>query len=353
MANLPESSTFDAGVYQLELTDPVIGGPTGASNKPLINLANRTKYLKDQVDSLASSKAPLESPTFTGTPAVPTAAAGTNTTQAASTAFVAAAVSAAAPDLSPYAPKASPTFTGNPVAPTPAQFDNDTSLATTAFVQRALGNLRGVGSYSGSPTLTADQAGNAIFFTGAGGNVATLPALSATADGSVFYFKNLTSSIVTIQRAGSDYLYINNLQDTSITLATGEDIYFVKGSAASWWSFGGTGGLKKSAGFGASLSTNGYQKLPSGLIIQWGQATMPYLSTLYSNVTITLPIAYTTSNLFASAVAADMSSKTNNGRDSIAIDCVSPNNTSFIAYIDPQSASLTASFVFKWMSIGF
>lgn len=35
--------------------------------------------------------APLASPTFTGTPAVPTAAAGTNTTQAASTAFVAAA----------------------------------------------------------------------------------------------------------------------------------------------------------------------------------------------------------------------------------------------------------------------
>lgn len=35
-----------------------------------------------------AAKAPLASPTFTGTPAVPTAAVGTNTTQAASTAFV-------------------------------------------------------------------------------------------------------------------------------------------------------------------------------------------------------------------------------------------------------------------------
>jgi hypothetical protein len=39
--------------------------------------------------------APLASPTFTGTPAAPTAAAGTNTTQVATTAFVAAAVDAA------------------------------------------------------------------------------------------------------------------------------------------------------------------------------------------------------------------------------------------------------------------
>jgi hypothetical protein len=41
--------------------------------------------------SSLSSYAPLASPTFTGTPAVPTATSGTNTTQAASTAFVVSA----------------------------------------------------------------------------------------------------------------------------------------------------------------------------------------------------------------------------------------------------------------------
>ena len=45
----------------------------------------RTSTDQDTLDAL---KAPLSSPTFTGTPAAPTAAAGTNTTQIATTAFV-------------------------------------------------------------------------------------------------------------------------------------------------------------------------------------------------------------------------------------------------------------------------
>lgn len=69
-------------------------------------------------------KAPLASPTLTGTPAAPTAGAGTNTTQIATTAFVAAS----------FAPLASPTLTGTPAAPTAAVGTNTTQLATTAFV---------------------------------------------------------------------------------------------------------------------------------------------------------------------------------------------------------------------------
>lgn len=97
MANLPETSTFDAGVYQLETADPVQGGPSGVSNTPLKNLANRTKYLKDHVDQLESGSvipatvAPLNSPTFTGDPKAPTATAGDDDTSIATTAFVQAA----------------------------------------------------------------------------------------------------------------------------------------------------------------------------------------------------------------------------------------------------------------------
>jgi hypothetical protein len=111
--------------------------------------------------------APLDSPTFTGVPAGPTAAPGTDTTQLATTAFV-RAETAALVDSSPAAldtlnelaaalgddasfattvtnalalkaPLASPALTGDPTAPTPAPGDNDTSIATTAFVQAALG----------------------------------------------------------------------------------------------------------------------------------------------------------------------------------------------------------------------
>ena len=94
MANLTEASTYDAGVYQIETTDPVTGGPTGIANKAAINLANRTKWLKDKYDAMVSGAevpagvAPKASPALTGTPTGPTAAAGTNTTQLATTAYV-------------------------------------------------------------------------------------------------------------------------------------------------------------------------------------------------------------------------------------------------------------------------
>ena len=48
--------------------------------------------LEDEVGDLDDAKAPKASPTFTGVPAAPTAAAGTDTTQVATTAFVKAAI---------------------------------------------------------------------------------------------------------------------------------------------------------------------------------------------------------------------------------------------------------------------
>ena len=48
--------------------------------------------LEDEVGDLDGAKAPKASPTFTGVPAAPTAAAGTDTTQVATTAFVKAAI---------------------------------------------------------------------------------------------------------------------------------------------------------------------------------------------------------------------------------------------------------------------
>lgn len=52
MANLQEVVSWDAGVYQLETSDPVLGGPGGNSNKQAQALANRTAYLKKHVDDL-------------------------------------------------------------------------------------------------------------------------------------------------------------------------------------------------------------------------------------------------------------------------------------------------------------
>jgi microcystin-dependent protein len=99
MANQPESPTYDAGVYQIEIVDPVKGGVGGLSNVPLLNLANRTAYLKQHVDNLESGAtlpptvAPLNSPALTGSPTAPTPAAGDSSTKISTTAFVQAAIS--------------------------------------------------------------------------------------------------------------------------------------------------------------------------------------------------------------------------------------------------------------------
>lgn len=49
MANQPESPIWEAGIYQIETNDPVEGGYGGVTNDPLLQLANRTKYLYDLV----------------------------------------------------------------------------------------------------------------------------------------------------------------------------------------------------------------------------------------------------------------------------------------------------------------
>jgi hypothetical protein len=69
--------------------------PTGDSNKIVKGTEIDTELTA--VASAISSKADINSPTFTGTPSAPTASAGTNTTQIATTAFATAAATAAFP----------------------------------------------------------------------------------------------------------------------------------------------------------------------------------------------------------------------------------------------------------------
>jgi hypothetical protein len=53
MANVPESPAWEPGIYQLETTDPVLGGAEGVDNLQAKQLANRTAYLKQSLEALA------------------------------------------------------------------------------------------------------------------------------------------------------------------------------------------------------------------------------------------------------------------------------------------------------------
>lgn len=56
MANVTETPSYDAGIYQIETTDPVLGGPNGIANVQAKGLANRTAFLKQQIDRLNSGQ---------------------------------------------------------------------------------------------------------------------------------------------------------------------------------------------------------------------------------------------------------------------------------------------------------
>ena len=97
MANLTLTRQWVENIYQLETSDPVMGGPDGVDNRQAKELGARTNWLKDQVDTINQDRtgyAPKASPVFTGVPTAPTAALGTNNTQIATTAFVKTAIAA-------------------------------------------------------------------------------------------------------------------------------------------------------------------------------------------------------------------------------------------------------------------
>ncbi|EKD3241465.1 tail fiber protein [Escherichia coli] len=57
MGNLNETEKWEENIYQLETSDPVLGGADGISNRAPRQLANRTKWLKKKTEEVAQSLA--------------------------------------------------------------------------------------------------------------------------------------------------------------------------------------------------------------------------------------------------------------------------------------------------------
>ena len=99
--------------------------------------------IPEDITDLIASKAPIESPSLTGTPTAPTAAQGTNNTQIATTAYVRAAISA----LVGSSPEALDTL--NELA---AALGNDPNFATTMTNALALKAPLSSPALTGTPT---------------------------------------------------------------------------------------------------------------------------------------------------------------------------------------------------------
>ncbi|EFB6636169.1 MULTISPECIES: phage tail protein [Escherichia] len=276
---------------------------------PAVVLATR-KYVDDKVlelkvyadDQMAkhlaapdphSQYAPKASPTFTGTPKAPTPAAGDNTTQVATTAFVQAALTAlinGAPAtldtlkeiaaainndpnfsttinnaLALKAPLSSPALTGTPTAPTAAQSVNNTQIATTAFVKSAIAGM------VGSAPAALD----------------TLNELAAALGNDPNFATTMLNAL-----AGKQPL------DNTLTNLSGKDVagllaYLGLGEAAKRDVGTGENQIPDMSAWKRNPSSNRWRKLPDGTIIQMGiSASGP----LGSPVNITLPISFSNTN---------------------------------------------------------
>jgi len=144
-------------------------------------VGSSVKYAhEDHVHPTDTSRAPLNSPAFTGTPTAPTQSAGDNSTNIATTAYADQAISTAQLQISEVsgnipvqatniplmdgtaaigastkyatedhihptdttrAPINSPAFTGTPTAPTHTANDNSTNIATTAYTDQAISSV--------------------------------------------------------------------------------------------------------------------------------------------------------------------------------------------------------------------
>ncbi|MDD7568281.1 MAG: hypothetical protein PUJ68_00045 [[Actinobacillus] rossii] len=221
MAGLILTPEWTEEIYQLETSDPVMGGPDGIDNRQAIQLGKRTEYLKQEVEKCA----PSASPAFTGAPTAPTAPQTVNNGQIATTAFVKAAIAAL-------------------VGSAPATLD------TLAEIAKALGddgNLKA--------TLLA-EIGNRVKKEG---NYGVISSISNYAGFNIELPDRTRKLIETTPN--SLFSFISRDSETGENKAvailpakTGE-IAFIQD-------------IKES--FKQSISNNGWCKLPNGLIFQWG-----------------------------------------------------------------------------------
>ena len=248
--------------------------------------------------SILSSYAKLNSPAFSGVPTVPTADAGTNTTQIASTAFVTAALSGI--DLSKYALKSdlntkaninSPALTGTPTSTTPASSDNSTRIATTAFVKAALSGID-LSKYALKSDLNTKANINSPALTGT--PTSTTPASS----------------------------------DNSTRIATTAFVKALVGAA-------NNGGIVS-----ANLAQNGYVKFANGFILQWGTS-----SSTITDTQVTYPLKFNT--LFAVCGSPKSSGNLSGSKSNFGIK--SQSTTGFIANMYDAGSGYAG---FNWIAAG-
>ena len=147
-----------------------------------------------------------------------------------------------------------------------------------ALPRRGMANT-GLASLTAAATLTQADHGK-VFYVGTNTFTATLPLSSSVVDGTTYTFiKSTYSGVQTIAAQGGDTL--RGVTNGSIPMCVESAVVQVVKHGASWL-------VVQDTGAKASWAANsGYQRLPSGMYMQWGQISVPANTT----TDVTLPIA--------------------------------------------------------------
>ena len=154
--------------------------------------------------------------------------------------------------------------------------DRVPSASLSALVKAYGLQYSGVTLLSSDTTLTTAHKGRLVIVAGSSGVVTlTMPASATFSDGDGISFLNASATYaVTLTRAGSDQINPGSAAVSSVTLNPGDTFSCaLYASGTNWEATGGSAQLAYTSIFGSSIASSGYQKLPSGLIIQWGQFT--------------------------------------------------------------------------------
>jgi hypothetical protein len=155
----------------------------------------------------------------------------------------------------------------------------------------SVGNFAGLNSGNVTATLSLTDLGKLYAFYGStAGQILTLPALASVGVGKNMNIVNQASVSVTVKGNAAENISSNTAGSgqalaNTIVLNPGDSVILSGNGGTQWNAWGYT-----SVGqFPNSKTSNGYQKLPNGLIIQWGVSGTLSPS---GSVTVTFPIAF-------------------------------------------------------------
>ncbi|MCO7518773.1 MULTISPECIES: phage tail protein [unclassified Pseudomonas] len=263
-------------------------------------------YTRGQVDAALALKAPLDSPALTGTPTVPTAVSGSNSQQ----------------------------------------------IASTAFVQARGQQFSGVAAFNapGPVSGTPEHLGGIVHFWGTSAQSYSVPSVASAGvgPGACVRIHNWGTHPLSIVPQGAD-----KIQETltsgysSVARVIASDTYVdVLHIGGGLWSMFGPGVEPVTLPWSRTLATNGYSRMPNGLILQWGRGV---INASTGRAAVVFPTK------FPNTVHSITGCHWGGGGAMFIVDesaTVTPSGFTTVVTEKPGSISLGATYGFAWQAIG-